>query len=125
MGWTYKEAIEIEKLVSEGKMSQVELEKYADNLLRCFVPNLYEYCQVDTGYSNKISARERLIGEGRAPIISTNPPMATGFVVDHVLFHLLKDSKIKRDIVYPPEMPGYMHFDVGKMKMERIEGEWW
>jgi len=60
-------------------------------------------------------AMNRLKQERRAPIIASNPSFASGFIANHVLFQLLKNSGAKRDIVYPPSFPGYLRIDSGEM----------
>lgn len=67
----------------------------------------------------------RLVQEGKGAIFATNPPLAAGFVADRLVLQLLKKKGEPRDIVYPPEMPGYLYVDVAKIVAKVITGKWW
>jgi len=115
LGLTYGEAVELQSKIQAGVADKEEARCVMERVLSGIVPEAPEYCPKDPYYRTVERGLYRLREEGKAPIIATNPPMASGFVSDHVLFYLLRNSDIKRDIVRPPEIPGYLYFDVAHM----------
>ncbi|NIQ14437.1 MAG: hypothetical protein GTO02_08560, partial [Candidatus Dadabacteria bacterium] len=95
-----------------------------ERVIEGLLPELEEYC-FDKDFSNRDMFYKRTFNEGKAPIIATNPPMATGFLADRILVHLLGKSSVKRNVVDVPEMPGYLYFDAAKMEAKKVEGSWW
>jgi hypothetical protein len=94
-------------------------------MFRIAAPEIPEYSRNLKKYSSARALRKRLMNEQRATIISTNPPMATGFLANQVLFQLLQKSATKRNFVLPPPMPGYVMFDAGHLKTKRTTKIWW
>ena len=88
--------------------------KIAKIMMENLVPELPEYRRGDHDM-----AWGSLL-KGRAPIIGTNPPMASGFLSDRVLFHLLRNSGVQRDILETPTAPSYLYFDAGKMEAKLV-----
>lgn len=123
LGLTYDEAAELQNKIQKRTANKAEVRRVMERVLSGLVPELPEYCLEDSRYSTVEATRYRLFDEGKAPIIATNPPMASGFVADHVLFYLLRNSNIKRRIVQPPEMPGYLYFDVALMQARAVTRE--
>ena len=115
LGLTYDEAVELQKKIQTRTAEKVEIRCVMEQVLSSLVPEIPEYCPENSHYSTVETATYRLLEEGKAPIIATNPPMASGFLADHVLFYLLRNSNIKRSIVRLPEIPGYLYFDVASM----------
>lgn len=120
LGLGYKEAQDLQNKIYLGKATESEKRKVMDSVLRGLLPEFPEYCN-----SQPMRNRERLFEERKAPIIATNPPLATGFLADHVLLYLLRNSSVKRAVISPPEMPGYLHFDAAKMEAKVVVGKWW
>lgn len=117
---SYEEAAYLQKRVQQKKATAQEITRVQESVLNGLVPEIPEYCGPDPEFKNRVWLHQRLFGEGKGPIIATNPPMATGFLADRVLFYLLRNSKVKRDIVETPEMPGYLYFDVAKMEAKAV-----
>ena len=120
LGLNYQEAKHLQNKIYLGKATDHEKRKVMDSVLKGLLPEFPEYCN-----SKPLRNRERLLEERKAPIIATNPPLATGFLADHVLLYLLRNSSVKREVVKPPKMPGYLHFDAAKMEAKVVTGKWW
>ena len=117
LGFTYEEAKEAEARFRNKTADEFLIKKMMTAVIDGLVPELPEYC---TNEDRRAVILERLFGEGRASIIATNPPMASGFLADHILFYLLRNSETKRQIVKIPEIPGYLFFDVAKMEARQV-----
>jgi len=120
LGLTYGEAKELQYKIQNKSADKQEIERVMGSVLNGLVPKVPGYCKP----SELKFILNRLFTEGKAAIIATNPPMATGFLCDHVLFYLLRKSSTKRNIVKPPGMPGYLFFDVGRMEVNIMEQKW-
>lgn len=123
VGLSYAEARLLQNAVQSRQASKLEAGELMKRMIRGFVPELPEYCPGDPGHSTVESALDRLITEGRAAIIATNPPMAAGFLADHVLLYLLRNSGIERATVTPPPAPGYLYFDALFMQAKSVNRE--
>jgi hypothetical protein len=123
LGLTYDAAIALERKVQERTATHEEVNLVMRRMLDGLVPEVPEYAQDLAQYSTEQRAYERLLDEGRAPIISTNPVLAAGFLADHVLFALLKDSPVERRYVLPPPAPGYLYYDCGFHTAKVVERE--
>lgn len=120
---SYQEAVQIVKdLRIEGKAKDAR-NRIINSIIKGLSPELPEYRRNDK-IKNLPIFHERLGKEGKAPIIATNPPLATGFLADHTLLYLLKKNGITLDVVYPPKMPGYLYFDLGG-GFKVVTGKWW
>jgi molybdopterin/thiamine biosynthesis adenylyltransferase len=111
-GVSYEEA---QKLRNKAVCGDAEsLTNIVHAMMRAVVPNLPEYrpTAVETDH---MAFYRRFLQEKKVPIIATNPPMATGFLANRVLLHLLRNSGVPRAIVNTPEMPGYLTFDAAHM----------
>lgn len=113
LGLTYEEAQELQKKIQSKRATEEEIRRVMNAVLEGLVPELPEYCATNASHKNREAVLRRLYKEGKASILATNPVMATGFLADYVLLHLLKDSEISRTVVQPPEAPGYLYFDAG------------
>lgn len=113
LGMTYAEALALQEKVQSGKATSAEILCVMRAVLTGLVPEIPEYGANTDEFSTVANAEERLTKELRAMIIATNPPMATGFLANHLLFHLLRDSGVKRDVQKPAAAPGYLYFDTG------------
>lgn len=126
LGLSLEEAYELQYKIQRKRATAEEVKKLMDRVMTGLVPELPEYIHADCeSEKNVIAVTRRLMKEGRASILASNPPMATGFLADHILFYLLRDSSVRRDFVRPPEMPGYLHFDAVKMLAEVVRKRWW
>ena len=111
LGLNYPEALELEGRLRAQTATAEERLRVMEAVIEGLVPELPEYCGGDPNYRTVPTVKARLLSEGRASIIATNPPMATGFLADHVLLYLLRGSGISRDVIRPPATPGYLIFD--------------
>ncbi len=123
-GMTQEEAEGVDQRRRSGMLSEKQFKDLIERLLLCVTPELQEYC-TDKQNGNLKACRERLLNEEKAPILSTNPALATGFIADWTLLHLLRNSGVKRDIAKLPEMPGYLYLDAAKMQAKIVNGKWW
>jgi molybdopterin/thiamine biosynthesis adenylyltransferase len=114
IGLSYQEALELHTRMLSG--DEMALSKIIAAMMAAVVPFIAEYSEHPE--ANRAAFFRRLTEERRVPIIATNPPMASGFLADRVLFELLQNSGVKRDIVEIPPMPGYLHFDAARMIAE-------
>lgn len=101
-----------------------EIRRIMEAVIRTFIPEVPEYFTNDIEGTVEAFWR-RLFEEGKAPIVATNPPMASGFMANHVLLHLLCNSSTKRNIVEVPKMPGYLSFDAASMQTCIVTEQWW
>ncbi len=125
LGLSYEEAMELENKIESKQASKEEINTVMEAVIKGLLPEVPNYTDVDEPYGNEKSLRRRLFDEGKAPIIATNPPMATGFLASHTLLQLLKDSEIKRNISPVPTMPGYLYFDSAFMVAKVVDKKWW
>jgi molybdopterin/thiamine biosynthesis adenylyltransferase len=122
---SYEDAWILQTRIQNGTATKKERQIVMDKMLAFAVPEIPEY-SLDSGvYSTVTELKRRLLEEGTASIIGTNPPMASGFLCNHILFELLRESNIKRNFVLPPPMPGYLMFDAGMHTCSKVETRWW
>lgn len=115
MGVSYEEMAEKEARMAQGLMARQEKEKLIEMFIKCFIPVIPEYYE-----GNYEICFRRLVEEGKAPILTTNPPMSVGILGDRMLLHLLRKSGLDRSRHTKPlpEIPGYFHFDAAKLHLE-------
>jgi molybdopterin/thiamine biosynthesis adenylyltransferase len=113
---SYEEAYDLEQKIQADSATSNEIRRVMEIMLRTLVPRLPEYCVDDSVYKTEAAVRARLLHEGRASIIATNPPLATGFLANHVLLYLLRDSLIRRKTIVPPVPPGYLYLDAALLE---------
>lgn len=121
LGFSYEEAKTLQERVQTKTASPEEVQLMMRRVLTGLVPELPEYSTYPGTYSTVEAALRRLLEENRATIIATNPAMAAGFLADHTLFQLLKNSPVRRNYVLPPPAPGYLYFDAGFLCAKRVE----
>jgi hypothetical protein len=112
LGIQYEEAVLLQMSI-QGNISPVDnaIEKVMDAMIRI--------------YSTVGAITKRLKEKTQASIIASNPPMASGFLANHVTFELLSSSRLKRKVVHVPPMPGYIFFDAGLLICGKVETKWW
>lgn len=125
LGLTYEEAKEFERRVHSGEVSGAEKKRMAEAVICGLLPEIPEYSPNDSGERTARNLYRRLVEEGKAMILASNPYGAASFMVTHCLFSLLRDSGIVRDIVRPVPMPGYLYRDdlLGLTKV--VRGRWY
>ncbi|MDP3963457.1 MAG: ThiF family adenylyltransferase [bacterium] len=120
LNMTYEHAVELQEKVAEGKAIKVEVDEVLQSVMNGLLPEFPDYA------GNEYAAfTGRLYREHKAPIIATNPSMATGFMADRILLYILRNSGIDRKVVEVPEMPGYLYFDAAKMEAKIVQERWW
>ncbi len=124
LGMNYAEAMRLQKKIQSKTASPEEIRQVMKMVIDGLIPELPEYFSEASQYKNQEEFYRRLFGEGRASILATNPPMATGFLADRVLLYLLEKSGGKRNIVATPEMPAYLYFDAAKLEAKAVIGVW-
>jgi molybdopterin/thiamine biosynthesis adenylyltransferase/N-acyl-L-homoserine lactone synthetase len=125
LGMSYAQAKEIQERVQKKKATEDEISFVMGRVLEGLVPEIPNYTRDELPCSNEIAVRARLFMEGKAPIIATNPPMASGFLSDQILLHLLRSSDIQREHIRPPEMPSYLYFDAAMLQTKVVTDRWW
>lgn len=125
LGLNYAEAKALEEKMIAKTADPDERRKIMENVAYGLLPELPTYSPLSAPCGNFPSIVKRMKEEGKAPIIASNPPMASGFVSDHVLLYLLKDSGVERHITHPAPMPSYLYFDAAKMRAKQVKGIWW
>lgn len=116
----YKQAKKLQERIQSKTATAEEVGFVMERVIDGLVPRLHGYTTEDSCFNDLALVRTRLFKEGKASIIATNPIMASGFLADHALFHLLKNSSAKRAIVRPPKSPGYLYFDAATFETEII-----
>lgn len=123
---SFEEGADLEGKIIKKTITKAERKRVIESVLKGLVPRLPEYIQKPDEYSTISNLKKLLIEEGRAAILATNPPMATGFLANHVLLEILrKKSSLKRRVTYPPDMPGYLYWDAAKLEAAVVQGIWW
>lgn len=126
LGLTYEKAVALQEKVQKKTATPAEIKEIQESVLRGLLPEIPNYRSPSSGTDDREILYGRLFNEGRATIVATNPSLATGFLADHLLLYILgKESVIARDVVAPPEMPGYLYFDAAKMEAKVVRGRWW
>ena len=120
-GLSLREAGELQQRIQARTATKDEVRRVMNSVLRALIPEVPEYgLPADSYRSAEVSVR-RLLEESRAPIIATNPPLASGFAADHTLLALLQKNGVPRNIVRPPKTPGYLYFDAALMRAQAVE----
>ncbi len=121
LGLTYEEAEEFHLRSQYGSATASEKKRMAEAVIRGLLPEVPEYSPRDQRERTVRNLYRRLVEEGKAMILASNPYGAASFLVNHAIFHLLRHSGVVRDIVRPHPMPGYLYRDdlLGTFKVVR------
>jgi hypothetical protein len=119
LGLSYDAAKALEARARAGDMDAIRV--VSERVLGGLVPGLPEY---------RVGDRDivlgRLLREGKASIVATNPPQSTGFVANRAMLFLLERAGFRREhAVAAPEMPGYLFFDAATMEVQIVREAWW
>lgn len=117
---SYEQAFHLQQRIQSNTAQKSEIRQLMNSVLQGLVPDLPEYCPSSTNSTVEM-VHARLFNENCAPIIATNPSLASGFVSNHVLFFLLRKSSVRRSIVQPPGAPGYLYIDTAFMDARVVE----
>lgn len=123
LGFSLAEATVLQDKIQSRTASHEEILCVMERMLATLVPEAPEYGDPSTLYRSLESCTRRLREECRAPIIATNPPMASGFAADHTLLYLLQKKGVRRAIVTLPKTPGYLYFDAALMVAKVVTKE--
>jgi molybdopterin/thiamine biosynthesis adenylyltransferase len=122
LGMSLNEARALQQKIDDKTVTAEDRERIVDAMLGSFVCNSPEYCP-DPSMSTIAMVRRRLIEEGTAPIIATNPPMATGFLADLVLLHVLDAFGMAKRTWQPmPLAPTGLTLDIALRGFYQHEG---
>ena len=122
----YEEAKMLQAKIQKRTATKEEVIRVMEKMIRLAAPEIPEYSADLEKYSTVAEVRKRLFEEVRASIIATNPPMASGYLANQVLYHLLdKYSDIKRNFIIPVPMPGFLMIEAGFLKTENCKRIWW
>ena len=124
LGFGLDQAMQMQNKIQQGSAEKEEIQCVMDAMLKVIVPEIPEY-SVDPSFSTEKEGRRRLLEQIQAPIIASNPPMASGFISNHVLFQLLKKSPVKRIEPKIVPMPGYVAFDAYMHQTLTATEKWW
>lgn len=130
LGFTLVDAFELEKKVVNGEATKDEIWTVFVAMLDALIPELPGYDSTNFHCKWKNACVERLKTECKAPIIATNPPLASGFAANHTLIQLIKGNVERNMIPMPPITPGYLYLDSVLMdarvveRKEVLRGEW-
>jgi len=108
----YEMAMKLQRVCQHGIATEEQRRRVMMSVISGLVPELPEYSPQDPEYQARKVVLARLMREGRASIIATNPPLASGFLADHILLHLLDNyGLVKRTYKQVPPVPSYLIFD--------------
>ncbi|MDB5237248.1 MAG: molybdopterin and thiamine biosynthesis dinucleotide-utilizing enzyme [Parcubacteria group bacterium] len=122
LGLSLYEAEVLEHEVCDGTISTSDRKQFAEAILRCFIPEIPCYYSKEETLQNTL-AKNRLVLNGTASIIATNPLTSAGFVATQALLILLKSHGVQRAIPGLPVSPGYVFFDTAKLDMKMVYAE--
>jgi hypothetical protein len=125
LGMSYKEAEYLQTRIAARSATAEEITRVIESLKRGLFFEWPEYSAESASLQNREASMRRLTTEGKGPILPTNPSLASGFLADRVLLHMLRNSAIERNIVTLPLMPGYLYIDVGKGTFKSVSERWW
>lgn len=125
LGMDYEEAKRYQTKIQNKTASPEDIRTIMEPMIRFAAPEgIPEYSAIPERYSTVAAVKRRLSEETTASIIATNVPMATGFLANQVLFHLLERSETPRIFAIPPEMPGYISFDAAHLTTKKVDTIW-
>jgi molybdopterin/thiamine biosynthesis adenylyltransferase len=120
----YRTAKALQQKIQGGTATSSDITRVMDAMLRFAAPEVPEYSLDLNAYSTVHALHDRL-QQGIASIIATNPKMASGFLANQVVFHVLQASPLQRNFQLPPAMPGYVMIDAGLLMAKSFDGKWW
>ncbi|CAN5741295.1 ThiF family adenylyltransferase [soil metagenome] len=123
VGISLGNAYVLQERISNRTATHQEIQRVLFAMLNGLIPELPEYHHCNSPYLSRDECMRRLRDECTAPIIATNPSLASGFLANHVLLTLLSGSdgvQSTRSIVRPPRTPGYLYFDSALMQAKVV-----
>lgn len=116
LGISLEEAGYLEKRIQEKSALADDVLRVQEAVLRGLFPEIPEYMADKDIHFDKVGL----------PMLANNHPISTGFLASHIILEILrKKSSLKRKVVYPPDMPGYLYLDAAQMRAEVRQTIWW
>lgn len=125
LGVSYEEAHEFHCRLQGGIATMEDKRRIGEAVIDGLLPELPEYSPHDPNMSTQRNLRQRLLKEGKAMILASNPYGAASFMVTHSIFHLLRNSGIMRNILRPVPMPGYLYRDDLLGVIKTVKQRWY
>jgi len=125
LGVSYEEAVMFHDRLQSGTATPEDKRQMGEAVIRGLLPELPEYMASESRMSTRTNLRRRLLEEGKAMILASNPYGAASFMVNHAIFHLLRKSGVARDIMRPVPMPGYLYRDDLLGNTRVAQGRWY
>lgn len=117
VGITLEEALVFEQKSKAGTASKREKMLVLSAVMTNFVPELPFYAPEDQVASSHNALRKRIMDDGKPSVMGCNLSMAGGFLANHVILYLLRNSHVKRSkLPQYPRAPGYIYFDAAFIK---------
>jgi hypothetical protein len=118
---TYERARELQGKYEKKTITQEEKAELMEAVMRVFMPEETELFAEPDIFSSVQMFRKRLLEEGKAPVISVNPPFAAGWCATEVYFEILRQkSPRKRAIRQLSAFPVMTKNDIGKKQFKTI-----
>ena len=121
LNMTYEEAKQFEAKSDAGELTVEDRMKFINTITKALVPELPSYAPptAEAGHIDVI--RKRVVETGTAAGWALSGWVSCSFAANQIVFYLLRDSGVPRDVVTPPPVPGYLYLDVGFMVAKRVE----
>lgn len=121
LNMTYEEAKAFEAKADAGTLTQEERLKFLLAIAEALVPELPSYAPptAEAGHIDVI--RKRLVETGTAAGWALSGWLSCSFAANQIVYYLLRNSGVQRDVVRPPAVPGYLYLDVGFMVAKAVE----
>lgn len=120
----YEEAKQFEHKLVTKTATKAERIRVLGSVAIGLIPELPSYCPRGSPVGTPSAVRKRMMEEGKGPGIGTNSWLAAGFLANHMMLHLIRNSGIKRLGVKIPLAPGYLYFDSVHMRARIRKASW-
>ena len=120
LGMTYERARYLQSRYDSRTITREETVELMDAVFRVYIPEETEYFDSPTESTVK-AFRQRLLEEGKAPVLSTNPMFAAGVCATEVYFELMRQkSPIRRAVPATKPFPWMTKIDIGFKAFKEI-----
>lgn len=124
LGMTYEQAKQYETMSRNKTISKIDRLKVATALSIGLLPEPPSYTKMTEEAGNIQAIRKLVLEKGTAPGVGASCWLACSFAANQIIFYLLKDTPLKRNVVLAPPAPGYLYLDVGFMRAKVCKGHW-
>lgn len=126
LGIGLEEALALEQAVLSGTITRAERKELVQQIFNCFIPHLPQYFSGPDADLLQRYILDRLVNEGKASILATNPLSAAGNVASRALIHMLAHkSSTERNCTPLPPAPHYFSFDIARPPAECLVTREW